>query len=415
MGINHSNLYKIYMETKEKAEANIYSFVLNNLDIFTNDDITSLCNDETYKNLFEIEILTHHVDEIYNRFTKEEFLNLFLNATSILREEMFYYLIKIYDKELLLKIKETNKYTHLFNRYCSDIIIKIVNNNDNLLEFLGEELIMKFIKTKIVFLPNKYLIEFVKQLKSNNQYVIEIFNNITRITNFIAVLKELSDLENYETLKEKYKNNIFASFLKMNVNEFENFAYKEVFIQIIKEVLEISGAKLENIEELEGGATSKPYIVGSLVLKIGENRYSHKIPNHNRILKPLLRRSFDGIYIEVTDLVDTNNITDDDVYMVFKEMMDSGIVWVDARKENLGRLLKDNNSYGMYINEESIGLNGNNLIERKKGNLVILDTDLIFDINNVPWKYLEEENINLFSYNKMMDRYLKEKSETKHI
>ena len=174
MGINHSNLYKIYMETKEKAEANIYSFVLNNLDIFTNDDITSLCNDETYKNLFEIEILTHHVDEIYNRFTKEEFLNLFLNATSILREEMFYYLIKIYDKELLLKIKETNKYTHLFNRYCSDIIIKIVNNNDNLLEFLGEELIMKFIKTKIVFLPNKYLIEFVKQLKSNNNIDINI-------------------------------------------------------------------------------------------------------------------------------------------------------------------------------------------------------------------------------------------------
>lgn len=414
MGINHTNLYKIFMESKDKAEENIYSIILDeNLNFFTKDDIISLCNEESYKNLLETKILVHYVDIIYDRFTKEEYLNLFLNAASLLQQEIFYYLIKIYDKELLIKIKETNKYNHLFNKYSSDIIVEMIKNKDNIWNLLDEKMIIEFINNHIKEMLNKYIVEFVRQIKNNQRCVIEIFNNIYNIKNFIDVLKELSSIENYQILLEKYEENIILALLKMPKEEFERFKYKDVVTQIIKEVLEMSNTKIEDIEVLKEGATSTPYIIGSLVLKVGKKRYSHQIPNHSRILKPLFRKQIEDICIEITNLVDTNNITDDDVYVVFKELMDNDIVWIDARKENLGRLLKDNNSYGINVNEESIGFKGKNKAELKKGELVILDTDLIFSKRNIPWSYLEK-NVYLTIYHKMMDRYLKEKIETKH-
>ena len=47
------------------------------------------------------------------------------------------------------------------------------------------------------------------------------------------------------------------------------------------------------------------------------------------------------IVCKMTDIKPDNSITDEDAYLIYKELRDDGIIWLDAKRENLGRLVKD--------------------------------------------------------------------------
>lgn len=62
------------------------------------------------------------------------------------------------------------------------------------------------------------------------------------------------------------------------------------------------------------------------------------IPYHKRILQPLLRRrvlsGFTNLYIEISKYLPfDNSITDKDAYLIYKELRDDGIIWLDAKKK----------------------------------------------------------------------------------
>lgn len=419
MGLEHSRLYTYLVTNKEFALEKIEDLkYLENLELFTKSDILALCNDSTYKELFEDKILRNHVTELYFKLSEEDYFKIIINSMNLLKTKMFYELIINYikSKSILKKLRTYESFNYLFQKYALDIITKkVVLKEKNLLEFLKEKEIINLIRYDLKYLPKKELKEFINEVRNNKKYLEEIFNNIESYTYFLTILKEASNSDYFLEIKEKCKDKIYSVIYGINSNKFINSDYKNSLELILNECLEKTSTKLEDIEYLREGVTSKVYKIGSLVLKVGFSRYVHEIPNSDKILYPLLRRKINvlNLYLEISDLTDTKNITDDDVYKVFKELMDDGIVWIDARKDNLGKLLKDSNSYGIYINENSVGLKGKCDNNRKKGDFVVIDTDLLFYDGNVPWNYLNNQGVNLSYYNKMMDKYISEKSKRK--
>lgn len=139
----------------------------------------------------------------------------------------------------------------------------------------------------------------------------------------------------------------------------------------------------------KNGAYSTAYQIGDKVLKIGKRREVFVKQNNKRFLQPLYREEiFDKdnvgylFWIEINELVDTKNITKEDVYLVYKELRDCGLVWTDCKEENIGRLLKDNKVYFKGIDrvdKNAVGYNNDNEEILKKGDLVIIDNDYIYD------------------------------------
>ena len=121
----------------------------------------------------------------------------------------------------------------------------------------------------------------------------------------------------------------------------------EIIEQIINELLKHEGKQKEDIIKIAEGGYSSVYKIGSKIIKIGEEPQTYKLPKDSkRFLRPLIRRKIETkgkmINIEITEAVDTEGITDEDVYKIYKELREEGIIWTDAKKENLGKLRYDN-------------------------------------------------------------------------
>lgn len=137
--------------------------------------------------------------------------------------------------------------------------------------------------------------------------------------------------------------------------------------------------------------------VGDKILKVGgkesdrKDRDSFKIPYHPRILLPTIRKK-DGVadpdhplVVGLYETVDVDSeITDEEVLEVYKELREAGIRWIDVKKENLGRLKKDNLQYEFgsnmpapleYLGFEDIGIERKTL---KAGDIVIIDVDELY-------------------------------------
>ena len=92
--------------------------------------------------------------------------------------------------------------------------------------------------------------------------------------------------------------------------------------------------------------------------------------------------------MEINEEVDTKNITDADVYYVYKELRKQRLVWTDPKKENLGRLIKDNKIYfdGVdKVDKNSTGFLTDSDYSLKAGDLVIIDTDFIYDEDDLDY------------------------------
>lgn len=100
-------------------------------------------------------------------------------------------------------------------------------------------------------------------------------------------------------------------------------------------------------------------------------------------------------------------------------MRNDGIIWVDARKDNLGRLEKDNIAYfntWLNVKNESVGYVSETIKKDKtleKGDLVIIDTDLLFREEEFNEEILDEMDINSYYYEKFEEQYQNEKRKKK--
>ena len=155
-----------------------------------------------------------------------------------------------------------------------------------------------------------------------------------------------------------------------------------------KKIIEhISGDN--EIEYLGSGVSGVTYKVGNKVFKLIQSRLRFEIPYHPRIMMPQFRRKFeDNSMLEVLNLgkVKSANITDEKLLEIYKELEEAGIVWTDAKKENLVELLEDNDlpdynlgkDFNLYGFLEDSRYPTENHKALKKGDIVICDLDHLY-------------------------------------
>lgn len=240
-----------------------------------------------------------------------------------------------------------------------------------------------------------------------------------------------SDIPLAFLLIDKYRGNdneldeLFNEFLTKNKEHFllwcmcgeseyfdYNFSNKSVYTDndvlayrmIVDELLKRQNDRDIRYIDLEcyrTGSTSTVTKVGEYVVKCGHGRYVDTIPNHRRILQPIIRRRNEEAFFEVTDVAD-NDVTQEELEQVYYEMLQDGIAWVDPGLANIGRLKRRNvprhnidkavrTEDGItYLSDTSsssevatniIGEACNEPLD--KGECVIIDSDLVFDLRDM--------------------------------
>lgn len=148
-----------------------------------------------------------------------------------------------------------------------------------------------------------------------------------------------------------------------------------------------------NITSHGEGLHSITYDINGKHLKIGSNINNFHIKrNHRRFLQPYIRKEINGMTIEVYETHDNNhdNITDEELLEVFEEIYRDGLVWEDAKKENLVRLTKDNVTPEFVIQRDDRVYGYEEHTEElevlRKGEVAICDLDFIYSIDDPVYK-----------------------------
>ena len=232
----------------------------------------------------------------------------------------------------------------------------------------------------------------------------EVFNTLNEITDldkyidrFIAAISVI--------LSER------TMFVDNSSNEEERKQfYKKLKEQVLKlyKNNDCIGKPSDNIEFIGTGHTSLAFRIGSDVLKVGKtNTDQRKIKKKKfNCLVPLL---VDECYeidikefytIEVAPLVDTQDISEDELYSAYKALRTQGYIWNDPRPDNVGRIIN------------ACEING---IKYNKGDLVIIDLEDIAYVGEITSDEVLEE-ISITSYNRRTytyeTRYIEERAKS---
>lgn len=265
------------------------------------------------------------------------------------------------------------------------------------------------------------LYEFLDDLIQNNEidYIrnnLDIIIDLSNIDDLTGLLQKLK-LTNKEELKKVHPN-IVRKLTGKKRNNLDN-NMMQALTMIFEEIAQNEMVDVSDVEYIGKGEYSNVYKLGNKVIKLGGRRLTNKIPYHRRILQPLLRRKIKNrdLYIEISEYVESDtSITDEDAYLIYKELRNDGIIWIDAKRENLGRLKKDNVIHfkePLYVKKESVGYIEETIKEEEplhKGDLVIIDTDFLYKENDFDEEKIDK-NINMYFYKINEQRYQKEKTE----
>ena len=331
------------------------------------------------------------------------------------KEELIIYLINNKRDLLIDKIRNTDLIKNLGSDARSMVFRVLLESDkeidiviENLSDFFYEgfefdiitSLIEKGVPKETFFahkkdiLSNSYgedLLYFIKWLSENNEYSKEDMN----LQTFIELL--------YYNIADNKKD---INFL----------------IALYYELLKKQNLDIKDIELLGEGEYSTVYKVGDFCVKVGDERENDKIPYHRRLLQPLVRETTytlteEGIFIELQNAVDKDwyeGLSDyqinEELYKIYKEMRKDGIIWTDIKRENVGRLLKQNTtnySIGtlegdldspemlkeveneMKVSNDAVGIiGGKDEKPLQAGELVIIDSDLIYSEDEID---IEEE------------------------
>lgn len=271
--------------------------------------------------------------------------------------------------------------------------------------------------------------EFIKDLLSTNE-IEYICSNLEQIINCsdMQLLIKTDLLRKIKQLyPEKFKEVHSAIVCKMTgiKPKFMDTTVLYGLTLIVDEIAKNENTDISELEYIGTGSLTSVYKLGNKVIKFGKNRLTDKIPYHKRILQPLIRKKvlsgFRNLYIEISEYIQPDNlITDEDAYLIYKELRDDGIIWLDAKRENLGRLEKDNIAYfnePLYVKNETVGYISETLRQDKplqKGELVIIDTDYLYRENDFDVTLLDRR-VNTDFYQICEQRYQEEKRSGKNI
>ena len=298
--------------------------------------------------------------------------------------------------------------------YSIDIIKKLENSNNSIykdLEYIESENITLFkeiVSTSLLNWTNYDRVNDVIEYIKNKNYLKKYLHNknyfdaITKKSNNLLSLKEYTS---NDFLINKKIAKIIDQNARLFTKQILNKAIKDFRMEydiiptnlkiieqinylIIKEIVDNEKVKISSIKLIGRGEFSDVYQIGNKIIKLGKKRGTKTFPNNPYIVKPLLRKEFElgektKIFVEVCEKILTNCCTKEDVDEIYKKMRRLGLVWIDVKQKNLGRLLKDNKIYWnkplspsdtVLMLQEYRGSE-----ELKKGDVVICDADYIYD------------------------------------
>ena len=190
------------------------------------------------------------------------------------------------------------------------------------------------------------------------------------------------------------------------------YGYKDptrafIIKMIIDELLKRAdnGKNMDAVEQIGKGCYSVVYKIGDLVLKVGRRRCT-EIPNHRRILKPIIRRQISDVsdednFIEIQNYVETNwykGMKSEDINKVLEgiyyELLEDGVVFGDVKPENVGKLIRPNTTheYDLCHNEISPPERATGIIGKDKGGPLQAGEYVIIDTDHIYRKMMSKEN-----------------------
>ena len=254
-----------------------------------------------------------------------------------------------------------------------------------------------------------------KAIKYAKDHFEEIVNAYPTNSLFDSLIKDFETIPELEQMRANYVNNNFdklieAVYYAMNdydkeeVEKLQKNPDRDIIIDILKmvfkEVSENENVKFSDIKRIGRGGYTDVYQVGEKVIKVGRGRGQERFPNNPYIITPLLRKDFgfysgkryENAYIEVTeraDILTDEEVSEEELYMLYSRMREIGLEWMDIEARNVGLLRRDNRIYwNEEINpsDEVLGLapKVGAGVHLKKGDLVIIDADFIFEEGSIP-------------------------------
>ncbi|MCI8346447.1 MAG: hypothetical protein HFJ12_00675 [Bacilli bacterium] len=360
-------------------------------------------------------------------------------------------------KSTLIKFLNEYDAAHLFINSNYDLIIQKISSGsyisvvetlykDERLKRLLEDKFLDTIKTlKDTFYLNALLDVYLegKDDSQKQNFLKPYFSSLVDFLKVsdLRILLEYTSLDKsfYNQVNDKIESNkreFFKGILSekevcgikiYNDKQKELDTISDIAVLLMDELLEENNKNNQNLGyadiRYEKGGYSSVFIIGDKVLQIGD-REEYFLPNHRRILQPLIRTDISTLVseeiripstIDVSQRVDKKSaISEEELYTVYKELRDDNILWIDIKKENVGRLLKPNKKHF-----------SKNLADDKKvkgfmreidsdclgvGEIVVIDKDYIYDLNirnkeeiDISWnclavlfeeRYEKEKNIN---------------------
>lgn len=199
--------------------------------------------------------------------------------------------------------------------------------------------------------------------------------------------KETNKIDSYFNIKkEEFLTAILTKTLSTsgNVDEKQLNSLINIVTKTVDKVLEKENCKITDIKILLSGGFSSVIQIGDMIVKVGLPRKTFDIPNDKRILQPYLRKDLSKEYgveavIEVSDRVDTDiSLSENELYEIYKDMRNRGVVCGDFKYSNVGKLIKPNISHSDKAN----GMIGEVSETLNSGEYVIFDTDFIYNEND---------------------------------
>lgn len=298
--------------------------------------------------------------------------------------------------------------------YSIDIIKKLENSNNSIykdLEYIESENITLFkeiVSTSLLNWTNYDRVNDVIEYIKNKNYLKKYLHNknyfdaITKKSNNLLSLKEYTSTDflinkkitkmidqNERVFTKQILNKAIKDFrMEYDIIPTNLKIIEQINYLIIKEIVYNEKVKMSSIKLIGRGEFSDVYQIGNKIIKLGKKRGTKTFPNNPYIVKPLLRKEFElgektKIFVEVCEKILTNCCTKEDVDEIYKKMRRLGLVWIDVKQKNLGKLLKDNKIYWnkpLSPSDTALMLQEyRGSEELKKGDVVICDADYIYD------------------------------------
>ena len=419
-------ILKELLNRKDKKE--VIQILFKYFLINTNSDVLEIIVDKKYKDVFDDLIkqnfksiikacLDNNIVNCLEKFTDRYFNFLLDNFDMLLHDKRFSknlmcFLKSIYEKKILYKYKDKilDKFLYYINKGESNLV-------------LFDYLVIDFF-IYLKEMPNDYINKNIDKFKKIITELIDKIdvNRLEPTDNepsFIlnTITKKAKENEKINDILNSNFDFVITCFTLLNKDELQKVDLFNFYKEMIKDLLRMENKELNDVTYFNG-AFSNVAIIGDKVLKTGEKN-TYEILYNKRFLQPIIRRYISskrkcrgGYYenhecVEVYERVDTNDITKEDCYLVFKELLEAGMLWADAAPRNLGRLLKPNKIYledayslekqeksEYYVDDELVGITrGKNKEVLQKGDIVITDLDEIYDVKDINLKELINKNI----------------------